>query len=85
MLNANALAVALETLTGRPLTVLCVHCLHDVDPHEERYAKRVGNVGYCYRCPAVKELFVVGVEPWKTKAIDVRLVAVHLTRNRRRR
>ncbi len=60
-MSANALAAATEILSGKPCTVLCVYCLHDVDPHETHVAKRVGGTGYCVRCPYTDgpELFVI--------------------------
>ncbi len=72
MISANSLAAATEILSGKPCTVLCVYCLHKVDPHEERVAKRVGGVGFCVRCPYTDgpELFVVAVSTADACAVD---------------
>ena len=72
-MNRNSIAVALELLTGKPVTILCVHCLNKVDPHEAKYAKRVGGTGFCVRCPYTDgpELFVVGMSTQEACALDV--------------
>jgi hypothetical protein len=77
VVSANALAAATEIVSGKPCTVLCVWCLHAVDPHEERVAKRVGGTGFCVRCPYTDgpELFVVAVSTADACAIDVAVAA----------
>ena len=71
--HANSLALALETMTGKPTTVLCVGCLERADPHETKVAKRVGGPGYCYCCPYTDgpELFIVGMTTAEAGAIEV--------------
>ncbi len=65
-LHANSMALALEIMTGKATTVLCVHCLNKADPQETRIAKRVGGLGYCYLCPYTDgpELFIVVMSTW---------------------
>ena len=77
--NANTLAAAVDLMTGKPCTVLCVHCLNDVDPHESIVAKRVGGhgTGFCVRCPYADgpELFVVAMSTVDACAIDLKEAA----------
>lgn len=57
-LTPLGIAVAMEALTGRKFAVVCVWCLHAIDPHEERPARAAGH-GDCLRCPySGPEIFV---------------------------
>ena len=72
-LQANSMALALEIMTGKPATVLCVGCLEKADPHETRVSKRVGGPGFCYCCPYTDgpELFIVAMSTSEATAIEV--------------
>lgn len=71
-MNANRVAVAMELLTGTPCTVLCVRCLHHVDPTENTVAKRLRTRGMCARCrhADAPELYMVGMPAAYALAVD---------------
>lgn len=53
-MSANVLAAALEWIhpvPGHTWSAVCVWCLHRLDPHEERPARRAAGGGDCHRCP----------------------------------
>lgn len=51
-MSALATALAAELLSGRMVRVVCVWCLHRLDPHETMTSRRCGPAE-CDECPYV--------------------------------